>query len=67
MTLEVGYIGRRGRDLLMQMDAPAAGRIHFKDPASGQTWNEMSSAMRDHHNAGLDPAAGAREPGLRCR
>jgi hypothetical protein len=63
MTVEAGYIGRRGRDLLMQVDATGGWGIHFRDPSSGVSWYEMSSVMRDHHNAGLDPAAVRANPG----
>jgi hypothetical protein len=64
MTMELGYIGRRGRDLLMQVDATGGWGIHFRDPASGMSWYEMSSNMRDYHNAGLDPAALRANPNL---
>ena len=66
MTVEVGYVGRWGRDLLMQIDA-GGWAILFKDPTSGQTWKEMASAMRAIHDAGIDAAAGSRQPGARCR
>jgi len=64
VTMELGYIGRRGRDLLMQVDATGGWSIHFQDPVSGMTWYDMSSNMRDYHNAGLDPAAVRANPGL---
>jgi hypothetical protein len=64
VTMELGYIGRRGRDLLMQVDATGGWGIHFRDPASGMSWYEMSSIMRDYHNAGLDPAALRANPNL---
>jgi hypothetical protein len=41
MTAEVGYVGRWGRDLLMQIDE-GGWAILFKDPASGQSWKEMA-------------------------
>ena len=62
MTVEVGYVGRWGRDLLMQIDA-GGWAILFKDPASGQTWKEMAQQIRAIHDAGIDAGAGARQPG----
>jgi hypothetical protein len=64
MSLEIGYLGRFGRDLLMQVDATGGWAIHFMDPASGQTWYQMANLMRDHYNAGLDPIALRANPGL---
>jgi hypothetical protein len=63
LTAEIGYVGRWGRDLLMQTDA-GGWSILFKDPASGQTWKEMAYAIRAIHDAGLSPSQVRANPGL---
>jgi hypothetical protein len=45
MVLEIGYVGRLGRNLLAQQD-PASPLIFFKDPASGQTLAAAFQANR---------------------
>jgi hypothetical protein len=65
LTVEVGYIGRKGRDILMQVDATGGWGIHFRDPASGQSWYEMSQIMRDYWwSAGLTPQMVRANPNL---
>jgi hypothetical protein len=63
LTAEIGYVGRWGRDLLMQTDA-AGWAILFKDPTSGQTWKEMAWAIRAIHDAGITPDQVRATPGL---
>ena len=62
-TLEVGYIGRSSRDLLMQTDA-GGWAIQLVDPASGQTWKEMAWAIRDIRDSGITPAQVRANPSL---
>ena len=63
LTAEVGYVGRWGRDLLMQTDA-GGWAILFKDPASGQTWKEMATAVRAIRDAGITPGQVRLNPSL---
>jgi len=63
LTAEVGYVGRWGRDLLMQTDA-GGWSILFKDPTSGQTWKDMAYAIRGIHDAGITPTQVRANPGL---
>jgi hypothetical protein len=54
LTLEAGYLGRWGRDALMQIDV-GGWAVQWKDPATGQTWKQMATQIRQAHDAGLDP------------
>jgi hypothetical protein len=64
MTLEVGYAGRLGRNLLAQHD-PASPLIFFKDAASGQTLAEAFQANRAlFETQGLTNDMVAANPGL---
>jgi len=63
MTVEAGYIGRWGRDLLMQIDA-GGWAVLFKDPSSGQSWKEMAQLIRGYRDAGVDPTAIRSNPNL---
>jgi hypothetical protein len=63
MTVEAGYIGRWGRDSLMQIDA-GGWAVLFRDPATGQSWKEMAQAIRGYRDAGVDPTAIRTNPGL---
>jgi hypothetical protein len=63
LTAEVGYVGRWGRDLLMQTDAGGWAAL-FKDPTSGQTWKEMAHAIRAIRDAGITPAQVRANPSL---
>jgi hypothetical protein len=64
MALETGYIGRWGRDLLMQVDATGGWGIYFTDPQSGMNWHTMSAMMRNYHDAGISTAAVRANPNL---
>jgi hypothetical protein len=64
MSLETGYIGRWGRELLMQVDATGGWGIYFTDPQSGMNWKQMSASMRNYRDAGITPAAVRANPGL---
>jgi hypothetical protein len=50
MSLETGYIGRWGRELLMQVDATGGWGIYFTDPQSGMNWKQMSASMRNYRD-----------------
>jgi hypothetical protein len=63
LSVEVGYIGRWSKDLLMQTDA-GGWAILFKDPTSGQTWKDMAQAIRAVRNAGITPAMVRANPSL---
>ena len=63
LSAEVGYAGRWSRDLLMQTDA-GGWAILFKDPASGQNWQQMAKAIRAVHDSGLTPAQIRANPSL---
>ncbi len=63
VTMEVGYAGRLGRGLLMQIDA-AGWALNFRDPDSGITWKQMAQEMRGHQDAGIDARAVRTNPGL---
>lgn len=64
MVLEVGYIGRLGRNLLAQQD-PASPLIFFKDPASGQTLAEAFQANRSlFEDQGLTNEMASANPSL---
>lgn len=63
MSVEVGYIGRWSKDLLMQTDA-GGWAILFTDPASGQTWKEMAQTIRGVWDSGITPAMVRANPSL---
>ena len=64
MTLEVGYVGRLGRNLLAQHD-PASPTIFFRDPDSGQTLAEAFQANRTlYEDQGLTNDMVAADPSL---
>ena len=63
MSVEVGYVGRWSKDLLMQLDA-GGWAILFQDPSSGQTWKEMAQAIRGVWNSGITPAMVRANPSL---
>jgi hypothetical protein len=63
LTAEIGYVGRWGRDLLMQTDA-GGWAILFKDPASGQTWKQMAAGIRAIRDAGITPSQVRANPSL---
>jgi hypothetical protein len=52
LTLEVSYVGRFSRKLLLQGDVftPLEG---FKDPLSGETWLQSMTALRNLYNTGV--------------
>jgi hypothetical protein len=43
-VVEAGYVGRLGRNLLLQTDF-AAPLVNFKDPKSGQTWIDAAGQV----------------------
>ncbi len=56
VTLEVGYMGRLSRKLLLQGDVYTPLE-NFKDTASGETWLQSMTALRQTYN-GLSAQAG---------
>jgi hypothetical protein len=64
MAIETGYIGRWGRDLLMQVDATGGWGIYFTDPQSGMSWHTMAAQMRNYHDAGITNAQVQANPTL---
>jgi hypothetical protein len=62
MTVEVGYVGRLSRKLLLQADT-FTPLTKFRDPASGQTWEQAALLMRGLSDGGLTPAAVRANPG----
>ncbi|MGA7411275.1 MAG: carboxypeptidase regulatory-like domain-containing protein [Bryobacteraceae bacterium] len=56
MVLEVGYVGRFGRKLLLQGDVYTPME-NYKDPVSGQTWVQSMTSLRQTYNS-LSAAAG---------
>lgn len=63
LTMEVGYVGRLSRKNLLQADT-FQPLTRFKDPASGQTWQQMSGLLRDAFDRGVTPAAVRANPSL---
>ena len=61
-SVEVGYMGRLSRGNLLQVDT-FQPLTRFKDPRSGQTWQQMSGALYDLFLGGLTPAQVAANPG----
>lgn len=62
LTMEVGYVGRLSRKLLLQADTYSP-LTKFKDPASGQTWQQAAGLTRKLSDGGLTPAAVKANPG----
>ncbi len=56
LTMEIGYVGRLSRKLLLQGDTYTP-LTKFKDPASGQTWEQMAGLTRALADGGLTPNA----------
>ncbi len=63
LTMEIGYMGRFSRKLLLQGDVytPLEG---YKDPQSGETWLQSMTAFRNLNNTGLTPAQAQANPSL---
>jgi hypothetical protein len=65
IAVEAAYVGRLGRNLLVQADY-AAPLTNFRDPQSGQTWTEATGRIADllDENAAVAdiPAWPARRP-----
>jgi hypothetical protein len=66
LTMEVGYVGRLSRKLLLQADT-FSPLTKFKDPASGQTWEQMAGITRRLADGGLTPAAVRANPAAFAR
>jgi len=56
MVLEVGYVGRFARKLLLQGDVYTPLE-NYRDPSSGETWVQSMTALRQTYNS-LSTAAG---------
>jgi hypothetical protein len=63
MTIEVGYVGRLSRKLLLQGDV-FTPLENFKDPASGQTWRQSMTGYRQLFDGGLTADQAMANPGL---
>jgi hypothetical protein len=63
VTMEVGYVGRLSRKNLLQVDT-FQPLTRFRDPKSGQTWQEASGILRDAFERGLTPAQVRANPSL---
>ena len=63
MSIEVGYTGRMAHRLLMEGDV-FTPLEYFKDPKSGQTWEQNSAKVRSLVDGGLTPSAVKANPGL---
>lgn len=63
LTVEVGYAGRLNRKNLLQSDY-FTPLTTFKDPASKQTWQQMSTLMRQLRDSGVTPAQVRANPSL---
>lgn len=55
ITVELGYIGRAGRNLLISRDV--FQRNNLRDPSSGQTWFQAGGVLGELHDAGLQLGA----------
>lgn len=62
-TAEIGYAGRLSRKLLAQIDTFTV-LTNFKDPISGQTWEQMALITRQLSDGGLTPAQVMANPRL---
>jgi hypothetical protein len=63
MTMEVSYNGRLSRKLLLQGDVYTPLE-NFKDPASGETWLQSMTGLRNLNDAGITPNAVMANPSL---
>lgn len=63
VTLEVGYTGRLSHRLLLEGDV-FTPLEYFKDPKSGQTWEQSNMQVRSLFDAGLTPDAVRNNPSL---
>jgi len=63
LTLEIGYVGRLSRKLLLEGDIYTPLE-HFKDSVSGQTWIQSATAVRRLNDSGLTPTAVQSNPSL---
>jgi hypothetical protein len=63
ITAEVGYVGRLSRKNLLQVDT-FQPLTRFADPSSGQTWQQMSGALRDLVERGVTPGQVRANPSL---
>src|SRR5262249_13944286 len=61
VTLETAYVGRMAHKLLTKVDY-AAQLVNFRDPASGQTWEDALKMIEAHINNNTPTAAVARIP-----
>jgi hypothetical protein len=52
LTLELGYLGRIGRKLMVQNDY-AAPLVNFRDPKSRQTWTQAAGIIADYLDQGV--------------
>jgi hypothetical protein len=66
LTIEAGYVGRLSRKLLLQADTYTP-LTKFKDPASGQTWEQMAGITRSLADGGLTANAVRNNPGAFAR
>ena len=63
LTLEVSYVGRLSRKLLLQGDVYTPLE-RFKDPASAQTWLQSMTALRQLNDKGVTPDQVQSNPSL---
>jgi hypothetical protein len=63
LSMEVTYVGRLSRKLLLQGDV-FTPLENFKDPQSGQTWLQSMTALRQLNDGGLTYQAVAGNPSL---
>ncbi len=61
MLLELGYVGRFGRNLANSINFNSSP-IMFKDPASGQTFAQAFDALATQLRAGVAPASVTPQP-----
>ena len=61
MILELGYIGRMGRNLYQSLNLNQVP-YNFKDPASGQTFAQAFDALADQLRAGVPAASVTPQP-----
>jgi hypothetical protein len=63
LTMEIGYVGRLSHKLLMEGDIYTPLE-RFKDPASGETWLQSATAVRQLYNSGVTANAVQSNPSL---
>jgi hypothetical protein len=63
LTMEAGYVGRLSHRLLLQGDVYTPLE-HFKDPASGETWIQSMTALRQIYDQGVTPNQVQSNPSL---